>query len=95
MRVVEPEPWAMGMRFRDQPEGLHRYVVEPGSPAEGTTLRDLPLDEDVWVSVVSRHGRMVQVRGGTALAAGDEVLALASDATVVAGLFRAADGPAS
>ena len=95
MRVVEPEPWAMGMRFRDQPEGLHRYVVEPGSPADGTTLRDLPLDEDVWVSVVSRDGRMVQVRGGTALAAGDEVLALGSDATVVAGLFRAADGPMS
>jgi potassium/hydrogen antiporter len=88
MRVVEPEPWAMGMRFRDQPEGLHRYVVEPGSPADGATLRDLPLDEDVWISVVSRRGRMVQVRGGTALAAGDEVLALASDATLVAGLFR-------
>jgi cell volume regulation protein A len=89
MRVVEPEPWAMGMRFRDQPEGLHRYVVEPGSPADGTALRDLPLDEDVWVSVVSRRGRMVQVRGGTSLAAGDEVLALASDVTMAAGLFRA------
>jgi cell volume regulation protein A len=89
MRVVEPEPWAMGMRFRDQPEGLHRFVVESGSPADGTTLRDLPLEEDVWVSVVSRAGRMVQVRGGTALAAGDEVLALASDAALVAGLFRA------
>jgi cell volume regulation protein A len=89
MRVVEPEPWAMGMRFRDQPEGLHRYVVEPGSPADGTTLRDLPLDEDVWVSVVSRAGRMVQVRGGTTLNAGDEVLAIASDAELVAGLFRA------
>ena len=27
MRVVEPEPWALGMRFRDEPEGLHRFVV--------------------------------------------------------------------
>jgi potassium/hydrogen antiporter len=90
MRVVEPEPWAVGMRFRDQPEGLHRYVVERGSPAEGTTLRDLPLDEDVWVSVVSRAGRMVQVRGSTTLEAGDEVLALASDGSLAAGLFRAA-----
>jgi potassium/hydrogen antiporter len=89
MRVVEPEPWAMGMRFRDQPEGLHRYVVEPGSPADGAALRDLPMDEDVWVSVVSRAGRMVQVRGSTTLAAGDEVLALASDGTVAAELFRA------
>ena len=37
------------------------------------------MDEDVWISMVSRAGRMVQVRGGTALEAGDEVLALASD----------------
>jgi cell volume regulation protein A len=92
MRVVEPEPWAMGMRFRDQPEGLHRFLVERGSPADGATLRDLPLDEDVWVSVVSRRGRMVQVRGNTTLEAGDEVLALASDGTVAARLFRAPRG---
>ena len=30
MRVTEPEPWALGMRFRDEPEGLHRYVVGAG-----------------------------------------------------------------
>ena len=89
MRVVEPEPWAMGMRFRDQPEGLHRYVVEAGSPADGASLRDLPMDEDVWVSIVSRGGRMVQVRGSTSLRVGDEVLALASDSSLAAGLFRA------
>jgi len=91
MRVVEPEPWAMGMRFRDQPEGLHRYVVETGSPADGATLRDLPLGEDVWISIVSRAGRMVQVRGGTALEAGDEVLALASDGDMAEALFRGSD----
>jgi potassium/hydrogen antiporter len=91
MRVVEPEPWAMGMRFRDQPEGLHRYVVETGSPADGATLRDLPLGEDVWISIVSRAGRMVQVRGGTALEAGDEVLALASDSDMAEALFRGSD----
>ena len=78
MRVVEPEPWTMGMRFRDRPEGLHRYVVERGSQADGVTIRDLPLDEDVWVSVVSRAGRMVQVSGidharGGRRGAGDHV----------------------
>jgi potassium/hydrogen antiporter len=88
MRVVEPEPWAMGMRFRDRPEGLHRYVVERGSQADGVMIRDLPLDEDVWVSVVSRGGRMVQVSGATTLEAGDEVLAITSDSTLAAGLFR-------
>jgi cell volume regulation protein A len=88
MRVVEQEPWTMGMRFRDQPEGIHRYVVEGGSAADGATIRDLPLDEDVWVSVVSRHGRMVQVSGTTVLEAGDEVLAITSDRTLADGLFR-------
>jgi len=88
MRMVEPEPWAMGMRFRESPEGLYRYVVERGSQADGATIRDLPLDEDVWVSVVSRGGRMVQVSGSTTLAAGDEVLAITSDRTLAAGLFR-------
>jgi cell volume regulation protein A len=88
MRVVEPEPWALGMRFRDEPEGLHRFEVEPGSAADGATIGDLPLSEDVWISMVSRSGRLVQVRGTTELAAGDEVLALAADDDLVARLFR-------
>jgi cell volume regulation protein A len=88
MRVVEPEPWALGMRFRDEPEGLHRFVVGSGSTAEGATIGDLPLDEDVWISMVSRAGRLVQVRGTTRLEAGDEVLALASEDAVVSALFR-------
>ena len=87
MRVVEPEPWALGMRFRDEPEGLHRFVVTRGSAADGSTIEDLPLEEDVWISMVSRDGRLVQVRGTTMLAAGDEVLALSSDRSVIARLF--------
>lgn len=79
MRLVEPEPWALGMRFRDEPRGLHRYVVEPGSPADGCRLADLDVGESFWVSLVSRDGAMVQVRGDTVLRAGDEVLALADE----------------
>jgi cell volume regulation protein A len=76
MRTVEPEPWALGMRFRNRPEGLHRYVVAPGSPADGADVGDLPLGEDIWISFVSRDGSLLQVRGGTVLRAGDEVLVL-------------------
>ncbi|HET7431003.1 MAG TPA: cation:proton antiporter [Nocardioides sp.] len=76
MRIVAPEPWALGMRFRTEPEGLHRYVVAPGSPADGCALADLDVGESFWVSLVSRDGRLVQVRGDTVLEAGDEVLAL-------------------
>jgi cell volume regulation protein A len=76
MRVTEPEPWALGMRFRDEPQGLNRYVVGPGSPADGCTVRDLDVGEEFWISMISRGGRLVQVRGDTVLEAGDEVLAL-------------------
>jgi potassium/hydrogen antiporter len=89
MRVTEPEPWALGMRFRDEPEGLHRYFVAPGSAADGCALADLALGETVWVSMVSRHGRLVQVRGSTVLHAGDEVLALADEESDVSDLFSA------
>jgi cell volume regulation protein A len=89
MRVVEPEPWALGMRFRDEPEGLHRYVVGRGSVADGTTVGDLPLGEDVWISMISRRGRLVHVSGDTTLRAGDEVLALAPDGDAAGALFRA------
>jgi cell volume regulation protein A len=89
MRVVEPEPWALGMRFRDEPEGLHRFVVGAGSMADGAQIGELPLEEDVWISMVGRGGRLVQVRGTTVLAEGDEVLALASDDELIAGLFSA------
>jgi cell volume regulation protein A len=93
LRTVEPEPWAMGMRFRDRPEGLHRYVVEPGSAAADVSLRDLPVAEDLWVSVVSRAGQMVRVSGATTLKAGDEVLAITSDEPAAARLFARQAGP--
>jgi potassium/hydrogen antiporter len=88
MRVVEPEPWALGMRFRDEPEGLHRYVVRRGSQADGAAVGDLPLGEDIWISMISRDGRLVHVRGDTVLQVGDEVLALAPDDQAGASLFR-------
>ncbi len=89
MRVVEPEPFALGMRFRNEPEGLHRYVVEPGSPADGCSIRALAVGENFWVSMVSRDGHLVQVRGDTDLRAGDEVLALAHDDDSPDSAFRA------
>ena len=87
MRVVEPEPWALGLRFRDEPEGLQRYRVAAGSPADGASLRDLDVGEDFWISMISRHGRLVQVRGDTTLQAGDVVLALTEDADGSARVF--------
>jgi cell volume regulation protein A len=77
LRTIEPEPWSLGVRFQEEPEGLHRFVVAPRSPADSTSLRDLPLPEYAWISLIIRGGRLVPVHAGTTLQAGDEVLVLA------------------
>jgi cell volume regulation protein A len=80
MRTVYPEPWSLGIRLRDEPEGFHRFTIAPGSLADGRTvekLADLPVD--VWVSFVVRDQQLLTVRGDTTLYAGDELLVLADD----------------
>jgi cell volume regulation protein A len=74
MRILEPEPWALGMRFRDEPTGLRRYQITAGAPADGCTIADLALAEDTWISMINRGGIHVPVRGDTVLQPGDEVL---------------------
>lgn len=32
-----PEPWSIGVRLRNEPEGVHRLWVQPGSAADGCT----------------------------------------------------------
>jgi cell volume regulation protein A len=94
MRVVQPQPWALGMRFRDEPAGLRHHVVAAGSPADGRTLADLALGEGTWVSLINRAGAVVTPTGGTALVAGDEVLLVVDPEAdrAVAPLFTAPDG---
>jgi cell volume regulation protein A len=80
MRTVQPKPWSLGIRLRAEPEGLHRFTIAPGSPADGRTVEDLAdLPVDVWVSFVVRDHQLLTVRGDTALRAGDDVLVLADD----------------
>lgn len=95
LRVVEPEPWSLGVRFQEEPEGLHRYRVMAGSAADGTILDDLPCGEDVWVSFVIRRGRLLPVHGDTELRAGDEVLVLAEETPELAACFTPAGEPPS
>lgn len=78
MRTVRPEPWALGVRLRDEPGGVHRLTVARGSDADGRTVDDVAdLVGDVWVSMVVRDGALVPVRGTTALRHHDEVVVLA------------------
>jgi potassium/hydrogen antiporter len=77
LRTVEPEPWSLGVRFSQEPEGLHRYHVVAGSAADGAAIDELPCGEDVWVSLIVRDGNLVTATGDMTLRAGDDVLVLA------------------
>jgi cell volume regulation protein A len=78
MRAVEPEPWALGVRLRDEPSGVHRLTIKPGSPADGRTIADLAdLPGDAWISFIVRDGQLVPITGDTKLQAADDVLVLA------------------
>lgn len=77
MRTVEPAPYALGVRLREQPEGAHRLTIASGAFADGSTIADLPdLAEGTWVSTIVRDGQLVPVRSGTELRSGDEILVL-------------------
>ena len=74
MRLVQPRPWTVDVRFAEEPAGLERHVVEDGSTADGSTIAELSVGDESWISVVSRHGRNLPVRNSTRLQAGDVVL---------------------
>lgn len=77
LRTIEPEPWSLGIRFSEEPEGLHRYHVATGASADGKSVADLPCGENAWVSLVIRNGSLLTVTGDTVLQQGDDVLVLA------------------
>ncbi|MCV7014361.1 cation:proton antiporter [Mycolicibacterium madagascariense] len=78
MRTTEPEPWAVGVRLRDEPHGVQRLTVAAGSAADGMTVESLgDVAGDVWVSIVVRASGLVPVRADTELQAGDVVVILA------------------
>ena len=88
MRTVEAEPFALGVRLRDDPQDAHRLTVAVGSAADGRRIADLPgLAEGTWVSLVVRDGVLLPLRGDTVLQAHDDVLVL-SDPEEQPGLVR-------
>jgi potassium/hydrogen antiporter len=91
MRTLEQEPWDVSIRLRAEPRDLQRFLVAPGARAVGRAIRDLPLGEATWISMVIHEGRARQARGSYVFQPGDEVLALASDEDASA-LGRLFDG---
>ncbi|HEX3960133.1 MAG TPA: cation:proton antiporter [Trebonia sp.] len=95
MRPVEPEPWALGVRLRDEPSGVHQLTVTAGSPADGRTVDELAgLPGGAWVSFIVRDGQLVPVKAGTRLRPGDDVLIQAAP-DLHEKLARAFTGPSA
>jgi len=92
MREVEPEPWDLSIRLRTEPRIVRRFVVAAGSRAAGETIRELPIGERAWISLIIRDGEPEQPRGSTVLEAGDELLVLteSEDARGLRRLFEGA-----
>jgi cell volume regulation protein A len=93
MRMVEPEPWSLGVRLQHEPAGMHRFTVVAGAPADGVPVGDVPVGGDAWISFVTRDGHLVPLRADAVLHAGDEVLLLA-DADEADGLRAVFSEPA-
>jgi len=79
MRVAELEPWALGVRLRDEPDGVQRLTIRSGSPAAGCTIADLDaFPQGAWITLLVRAGQVLPMRGDTVLEAGDDLTILAS-----------------
>ncbi len=92
MLHVEPRPWSVGLRLRDEPSGVRRHQVLAGTEVDGRTVRELHHAGDVWVSLVVRDGVSLQVRPDMVLRAGDEMLLLV-DPTRLAETQRCGERP--
>jgi len=79
MREVQVEPWALGVRLRDEPESARQYLVAPGSRADGGAVAASSPDRPVWIAMAVRAGSLLQIRGDTVLQVGGEVIVLAPE----------------
>jgi len=78
MRTIAPEPYELAIGLRHEPRGVQRMRVSPGSRVAGRPIRELPIGDDSWVSLVMRDGSPVAARGSTVLEPEDEVVVLTS-----------------
>jgi cell volume regulation protein A len=90
MQPVRPEPWAVGVRLRAEPETAHQITIADGSLVDGKTVEDVAeMAGNIWISIVVRDGLLLPVHGDTQLRAGDLVTLLIDEdlPQEVAGMF--------
>jgi potassium/hydrogen antiporter len=76
MRERERLPWELTVRLPGEPSDSHEVRVEAGSQADGRPIRELPLADDAWISVIVRDGTAIEPHGDLTLRAGDRLLIL-------------------
>jgi cell volume regulation protein A len=77
MQPVRPEPWAVDVRLRADPDTTHQVSVATGSLVDGRTVGEVAEQaSNIWISIVVRDGQLLPVRGDTRLRAGDMVTLL-------------------
>jgi cell volume regulation protein A len=68
-------PWELSMRMEEEHPN-HEFVVQPGSRAESSLIRDLPLGPRAWLTLVVRDGSAIRPAGSLRLEEGDRVQVL-------------------
>jgi cell volume regulation protein A len=91
MRERAAMPWELSVRLGEEPPAAHEFEVRAGSRAAGHAIRELPLGEHAWVTLVVRDGTATRPGGSLELHAGDRILLLAEehDLEPLARLFAA------
>lgn len=79
MRERDAMPWELSVRLGEEPPAAHELEVHPRSRAAGHTIRDLPLGEHAWVTLVIRDGSATRPGGSLEIQGGDRVLLLAEE----------------
>jgi cell volume regulation protein A len=77
MRLIEPAPWALGVRLHNEPEATHPITIAADSAAVGHTVAEFEqLTDHAQIGLIVRDSSLVPINNETRLRAGDTVLVL-------------------
>lgn len=75
MRTSSPEPWALGVRLAEEPDGVHRLTIAVGASADGRRIDELAgFPDEAWISLIVRSSQPLPVIGDQTLQAGDQLI---------------------
>jgi cell volume regulation protein A len=88
-------PWEVSVGLTSPPSDSLERTVEDGSRAAGKQIRELPLGQHVWITLVVRNGTSVRPGGSLRLEPGDRVVMLTegADQGAVRRLFERREAP--